>query len=205
MSDIFEGMFGGAGRGGGGGFSGGFGGFGRGRSAPKGANSAYALRVPFVDAATLSPQRITLADGKAIDLKLPAGVESGTQMRLGGKGEPVPGARRRDHHDRGRAPCLLHPRRRRCPPRPADQSDRSGARRPGQGPHRRAPRHADHPQGYDNRQDARLKGKGFHKKDGGRGDQLITLMIDIPADDAALQRFAAEWTDGRNPRAAMGV
>lgn len=39
----------------------------------------------------------------------------------------------------------------------------------------------------------------------GRGDQLITLMIDIPADDAELQRFAAEWTDGRNPRAAMGV
>ena len=58
---------------------------------PKGANSAYALRVPFVDAATLSPQRITLADGKTIDLKLPAGVESGTQMRLGGKGEQGPG------------------------------------------------------------------------------------------------------------------
>ena len=38
--------------------------------------SAYRLRVPFADAATLKPQRITLADGKTIDLKLPAGVET---------------------------------------------------------------------------------------------------------------------------------
>src|SRR3546814_15429426 len=36
-------------------------------------------------------QRITLADGKTIDLKLPAGVETGTQMRLAGKGQPGPG------------------------------------------------------------------------------------------------------------------
>ena len=35
--------------------------------------------------------RVTLGDGKSIDLKLPAGVEEGTQMRLTGKGEPGPG------------------------------------------------------------------------------------------------------------------
>src|SRR3569623_1885074 len=70
------------------------GGFGSGcgrRQNPKGANAAYRLTVPFVDAASLSPQRITLADGKTIDLKLPAGVETGTQMRLTGKGQPGPG------------------------------------------------------------------------------------------------------------------
>src|SRR5204863_266862 len=86
MSDIFEGLFGG--RGGGGGFASGFG---RRQPPPKGANTAYRLRVPFVDAAALAPQRITLADGKTIDLKLPAGVEDGTQMRLSGKGEEGPG------------------------------------------------------------------------------------------------------------------
>ena len=47
--------------------------------------------MPFVDAATLKPQRITLADGKTIDLKLPNGVEDGTQIRLAGKGEHGPG------------------------------------------------------------------------------------------------------------------
>ena len=87
MSELFEGLFGGGGsRRGGGGFSSGFGGFGR-EPRAKGANVSYRLTVPFVDAATLAPQRISLADGKSIDLKLPAGVESGTQMRLGGKGE----------------------------------------------------------------------------------------------------------------------
>jgi len=52
----------------------------------------------------------------------------------------------------------------------------------------------------------RLKGKGFHKKGGGRGDQLVTLMVDVPADDAALKAFVADWAgDERNPRDAMGV
>ena len=42
-------------------------------------------------AAALKPQRITLADGKTIDLKLPAGLETGQQMRLKGKGQAGPG------------------------------------------------------------------------------------------------------------------
>jgi len=84
LSDLFEGLFGGAtgGRRGGGGF----GGFRqRARAPQKGADIAYRLTVPFVDAATLKPQRITLADGKTIDLKLPNGVEEGTKIRLAGK------------------------------------------------------------------------------------------------------------------------
>ncbi len=204
MSDIFEGMFGGAGRGG---FSGGFGGFGGGRrQAPKGANIAYALKVPFIDAATLSPQRVTLGDGKTIDLKLPAGVETGTQMRLGGKGEPglggagdaivtievVPhGFFTRDGDDvRLDLPISL------------TEAVLGGQVK---APTVERPVMLTVPKGTSSGKTLRLKGKGFHKKDGGRGDQLITLIIDIPADDAALQRFAAEWTDGRNPRAAMGV
>src|SRR3546814_8917129 len=84
FGDIFEGLFGGRGGGGGGPF-GGFGG--RGAPPQKGANVAYRLAVTFIDAATQAMQRITLADGKTIDLKLPAGVETGTQMRLAGKGQ----------------------------------------------------------------------------------------------------------------------
>jgi DnaJ-class molecular chaperone len=51
----------------------------------------------------------------------------------------------------------------------------------------------------------RLKGRGFTGKDGKRGDQLVTIEVDIPADDAELQRFAESWRGGGNPRAGLGV
>ena len=51
----------------------------------------------------------------------------------------------------------------------------------------------------------RLKGKGFSRKDGERGDQLVTLQIDLPADDADLRRRLEGWQDLRNPRARLGV
>src|SRR5205085_3837400 len=72
LSDLFEGLFGGTagGRAGGGPF----GGFRqRARAAQKGADIAYRLKIPFEDAVALKPQRITLGDGKTIDLKLPRG------------------------------------------------------------------------------------------------------------------------------------
>src|SRR5262245_32462412 len=93
LSDLFEGLFGagGAARGGG---RGPFSGF-RQRAAPpqKGADVAYRLKVSFDDAVALKPQRITLADGKTIDLKLPKGVDDGTKIRLAGKGQEGPAGR----------------------------------------------------------------------------------------------------------------
>jgi DnaJ-class molecular chaperone len=52
----------------------------------------------------------------------------------------------------------------------------------------------------------RLKGKGFTDKKGQRGDQLVTLMVDLP-DDPELAKFLEGWS-GRgksNPRAGLGV
>ena len=84
----------------------------------KGADVAYRLKVPFDDAVALKPQRITLADGKTIDLKLPQGLEDGTKIRLAGKGAGgARRARRRDRHDRDRAAPFLHARRKRHPAR----------------------------------------------------------------------------------------
>src|SRR3546814_9215215 len=57
----------------------------------RGADVAYRLQVPFEEAAALKPQRVTLSNGKTIDLKLPPGIERGRQMRLSGKGEAGPG------------------------------------------------------------------------------------------------------------------
>src|SRR3546814_10299085 len=57
----------------------------------RGADVAYRLQVPFEEAAALKPQRVTLSNGKTIDLKLPPGIESGRQMRLSGQAEAGPG------------------------------------------------------------------------------------------------------------------
>jgi DnaJ-class molecular chaperone len=51
----------------------------------------------------------------------------------------------------------------------------------------------------------RLKGRGFSDKSGKRGDQLVTLAIDVPAGDPGLERFVEGWNGGGNPRAALGV
>lgn len=191
FSDIFEGLFGGRTR----------------RSAPpprKGANVAYRLAVGFADAATLVPQRITLGDGKTIDLKLPAGVETGTQMRLAGKGEPGPAGPgdatvtievkphahfRRDGHDiRLDLPITL-------------KEAVVGAKV--RVPTVDGPVNLAVPAGSTSGKVLRLKGRGFTRKDGTRGDQLVTLEIDLPSDDAALQAFVDGWDDNRPIRSGL--
>ena len=205
FSDLFEGLFGGRGRGGGGG--GGFaGGFGR-RPQPKGANVAYRLTVSLTDAATLAPQRITLADGKTIDLKLPAGLESGTQMRLSGKGQAGPGGN-------GDAIVTIEVQPHRFFNRDGDDIRIDlpvSLSEAVLGASVRVPT-ADGavmltvPKGSSSGKTLRLKGKGFHKKGGGRGDQLVTLMVDLPVDDDALVEFVQGWKDNdRNPRGNLGV
>ena len=62
------------------------------------------------------------------------------------------------------------------------------------------------PKGSSSGKVLRLKGKGFTGKDGARGDQLVTLMVELP-DDPDLVTFLEGWS-GRgkgNPRARLGV
>jgi len=206
FSDIFEGLFGGAGAGGrqAGGFGGGFG---RRNAQPqRGANVAYRLAVDFIDAATRATQRITLQDGKTIDVKLPAGVEDGTQMRLKGKGQPGPG---------GAGDAILTIEVRKHPFFTRDGDDVRldlpitlaeavrGAKV--KVPTVDGPVMLSIPAGSTSGRTLRLKGKGFTTKDDRRGDQFVTLAIDIPADDARLKAFVEDWQDTRNPRAALGV
>ncbi len=206
IGDIFEGLFGQRQQQGGGGFASGFG-FNRGPK-PKGANIAYRLQVPFVDAAALKPQRITLGDGSTIDLKLPAGVESGTQMRLGGKGQPGPGGN-------GDAIVTIEVQPHRFFTREGDDVRLDlpvSLAEAVLGGKVRAPTvdgavNLTIARGSSSGKVLRLKGKGFHRKGGGRGDQLVTLMVELPADDAALAEFVESWPgrDQGNPRARLGV
>lgn len=205
FSDLFEGLFGGGGRGPGGGFGGGFG---RRQPPAKGANVAYRLQVSFEDAATLAAQRITLADGKTIDLKLPAGVESGTQMRLGGKGQPGPGGAGDGIVTIEVAPHRFFARDgddvRLDLPITLAEAVRGG---PVRTPTVEGAVMLNVPKGATSGKVLRLKGRGFHRKGGGRGDQLVTLMVDLPAEDAELAAFVESWkgAGSGNPRARLGV
>lgn len=198
IGDIFEGLFGGRG---GGGFGGG-----RGRPAPRGGNLQYRLQVSLPDAATLAAQRITLGDGKTIDLKLPAGVEDGTQMRLAGKGEVGPG---------GNGDALVTIA---IEPHPFFKRDGDSLRLD-------LPISLDEAvggakvkvptvdgavmltvaPGSSSGKTLRLKGKGMTRKDGSRGDQLVTIQIDLPAADADLTARLEGWRDERDLRGKLGV
>jgi len=205
LSDIFEGLFGSAGARGGRG--GGFGGF-RQRAQPpqKGADIAYRLTVGFIDAATLAPQRITLADGKTIDLKLPKGVEDGTKIRLSGKGQEGPGGAGDAIVTISIAPHPFYTR----------ESDNIRLNLPITlkeavlGAKVKVPTPEGTvmltvPKGSSSGKVLRLKGRGFTGKSGTRGDLLVSLEIEVPAADPDLEAFAEKWSGGGNPRAALGV
>jgi DnaJ-class molecular chaperone len=199
ISDIFGGIFGG-GRGGP------QGGFGGGRGAPRGGNLQYRLSVPLTDAATLAAQRVTLGDGKTIDLKLPAGVEDGTQMRIAGKGEPGPG---------GAGDALVT----------INLEPHAFFKRDGDNIRLELPVSLDEAvngakvkvptvegavmltlaPGSSSGKTLRIKGRGFTRKDGTRGDQLVTLEILLPEGDADLASRLEGWRDDRPLRARLGV
>ncbi len=211
LGDLFEGLFGG----------------GRARSQPgngsrrgfgqrpppppkkKGADIQYRLAVPFVDAAAGRDQRITLADGKAINLKLPAGVTDGTQMRLRGKGHSGPGGDgdgiviieigkhpffyREGDNIRMDLPITLNEAIRgakvKCPT-------------------------VDGPvmltikPGTSGGTVMKLTGKGWTKaggKAGERGDQLVTLEIQLPEDLEGLTEQLGDWVDPARPREKFGL
>ncbi len=200
FGDIFEGLFGG----GAGGSP--FGTRQRSAPPPKGANVAYRLKVEFAAAATLQKQRITLEDGKTIDLSLPKGVEEGTQMRLSGKGRPGPGGN-------GDAIVTIH-----INPHPFYKRDGDNIalelpislKEAVEGakikvPTVDGPVMLSIPAGSSSGKTLRLKNRGFHGKSGIRGNQLVSLMIVLPEKDEKLAEFVKDWNPNDNPRASMGV
>jgi DnaJ-class molecular chaperone len=212
LGDLFEGLFGGRNRqqqqpkrG-----------FGRQPPPPppkRGGDIQYRLAVPFVDAAAGRDQRITLADGKAINLKLPAGVEDGTMMRLKDKGHAGPGGngdgivmvdvgshpffRREGDNIRMDLPITLDEAVRgakvKCPT--VDGAVMLTIK-----------------PGSSGGTVLRLGGKGWTKKNGAiidgkpeRGDQLVTLEIQLPADLATLEERLEGWIDPARPREKFGL
>ncbi|MEQ7873953.1 J domain-containing protein [Sphingomonas sp. ASV193] len=201
LNDLFEGLF----SGGAGARGRSAGGFGR-RAPQKGADVAYRLKVPFADAAAGKPQRVTLAGGKTVDLKLPNGVESGTKIRLAGQGQDGPAGKgdaivtieiaphrffTRDGNDvRLNLPISL-------------KEAVAGAKV--KVPTADGAVMLTVPKGSSSGKVMRIPGRGFADRQGKRGDQLVTLQIELPAGDPALEQFVAGWSGGGNPREGLGV
>ncbi len=214
LGDLFEGLFGG-GRARPGGNGGARRGFGQRPPPPRprGADIQYRLAVPFVDAASGRDQRITLADGKTINLKLPGGVEDGTQMRLKGKGHEGPGGngdgivvveigshpffRRDGDNIRMDLPITL------------DEAIRGAKVKC---PTVDGPVMLTIKPGTNGGTVMRLAGKGWTRKGakgaGGkpeRGDQLVTLDIQLPEDLEPLEERLGDWRDPSSPREKFGL
>jgi DnaJ-class molecular chaperone len=173
---------------------------------PKGANIAYEHLVSFTDAAKLEPQRITLRDGKTVEFKLPVGVVAGQQIRIPGKGQPGPGGNgdamvtlkigkhpffeRDGDHIRLDLPVSL-------------KEAISGAKV--KVPTLEGAVILTVPVGAQSGTTMRIKGRGFAKKSGERGDQLVTLQIRLPTDPALLVKLASELPDDPAIRSELGV
>jgi DnaJ-class molecular chaperone len=82
MQDFFEGLFGGLGRGRAGGGGRNF------RTRARGADVSYTLPIDFLEAVRGTKKRVTMPDGRTIDLTIPAGAYDGQILRLRGQGMP---------------------------------------------------------------------------------------------------------------------
>ena len=173
---------------------------------PKGANIAYEHLVSFTDAAKLEPQRITLRDGKTVEFKLPPGVVSGQQIRIPGKGQTGPGGN-------GDAMVTLKLGKHPFYERDGDnirldlpislKEAIAGAKV--KVPTIDGPVMLSVPAGAQSGTTMRIKGRGFAKKGGERGDQLVTLQIRLPSDLSKLAALAEALPDDPSLRAELGV
>lgn len=208
LGDLFEQIFGG------GGFSqGGFsGGFKKSYYPPaKGQDRETALTISFTEAANGGERLVQFADGKRLTVKIPAGVDQGSKIKLSGQGDPGMSG--------GPAGDLIitlqvaeHPFFKRegnhvILKLPVSFSEAVlGAEIPV--PTLEGTVHLKIPKGISSGQRLKMTGKGIYSsKLGRRGDQFVEVLIKIPKDLPEEYRQAAEnlQKTGFNPREELTI
>jgi DnaJ-class molecular chaperone len=198
LSDLFSGVFQRGGRGGG-------------RTMRmKGQDLRYNLSVDFLEAVNGATRRVTMPDGRTLDLTIPAGVRSGQTLRLKGKG--MPGANGGPDGD-----ALVEIEVRPHPlferdgndivvelPISLDEAVLGGKV---EVPTVTGKVSVAIPKGASSGQTLRLRGKGVPAgRDRPAGDQRVKLKIVAPPRiDDALESFMKSWREshGYDPRAGM--
>jgi DnaJ-class molecular chaperone len=185
-------------------------GWGRSTIKTRGADVSYELTVDFIDAAVGAKRRLSLPDGRTLDVTIPAGAEDGQQLRLKGQGTPGLGG-----GPPGDAYIEIH------------VQDHPLFKRKGADIHLGLPVTLTEavrgakitvptidgpvtmtvPKGSNTGSMLRLRGKGVPEKKGGpRGDQYVRLEVMLPDDpDSALERFVEEWNRDYDVRGKLGL
>jgi DnaJ-class molecular chaperone len=177
------------------------------RRAP-GADLRYRLSVDFLDAVNGASKRITLPDGGALDVSIPAGIQEGQTLRLRGKGAASAG-----EGPAGDALVEISILPHRFFTRVGDDIHLElpitlteavlGARIKTPTPSGSVMLAI--PKGSNTGAVLRLKGKGVARR-GGHGDELVTLKVTLPQQpNPELEAFLSTWVPGANydPRREM--
>jgi DnaJ-class molecular chaperone len=180
-----------------------------GKSRRHGRDQLYVLTAAFLEAVNGATRRLTLPDGRTLDVKIPPGTTEGQVLRLRGQGDaganggsdgdvlieisvgPHPFFRRDGQDVRLELPVTLSE---------AVLGGGVEVPTPGGPVRMRIPAHSD--SGHE----LRLRGRGVpaHGKQGA-GDLYATLRVVLGGADAALDEFLRNWQPGNlvNPRQAM--
>jgi DnaJ-class molecular chaperone len=173
-------------------------------------NTNYKLKVPFEEATAGVRKRVTLSDGKIVDMTIPAGSESGAKLRLKGQGrvgadgktqgdavieisvEPHAYFKRDGQDIRIDLPVTLYE---------AVLGESIVVPTIHGNVTLKVPRNSN------TGSTLRLKGKGVPAvKGAAAGDQYVTLRVVLPdGEDPELSKFVEEWAKGKgyNPRHKM--
>ncbi|MEW5420565.1 DnaJ C-terminal domain-containing protein [Amorphus sp. 3PC139-8] len=204
MSDFFSEVFGARARAAGAG-----GGAGERTMRMRGQDVRYHLEIDFLEAVTGSKKRVTMPDGKSLEIAIPEGLRDGQTIRLKGQGGPGYGG--------GPAGDAFVEVAVRPHPQFTRQGDDIVVDLPISideavlGGKVEVPTTTGRvtmtvPKGASGGQTLRLRGKGVKKRQGsGHGDQLVRLQIRLPETvDSELADFMESWRKSHayNPRKA---
>ena len=167
-----------------------------------------AMSVTLVESVKGGEKRVRLPSGKELNVKVPAGVTAGQQIRLKGQGESAPGHRPGD--------LLITIQ---VAPHPFFKVEGSDIRldlpitlyEAVLGAKVRAPTlgsavELSIPKNTSSGRTFRLKGKGLPKGDGSMGDLFVTTRIVLPdGNDSELEALMTKWRDRHpyNPRSNL--
>ena len=192
-----------------------FGGGRRGGGRPqrsRGEDVSYTLAVGFLEAANGAKRRVTLADGKTLDVTIPAGTEHGQTLRLKGRGMPGLGGgpagdayveiqvephaflTRKDSNIHLDLPVTISEAVLGATVTVPTVDGKVSVKIP---------------PGSNTGSTLRLKGRGLlDRRTGQRGDQYVTLKVVLPErPDAELKQFLERWGQEHayDPRGKIGI